>query len=132
MNIDFSGKCVIVIGVLCGIGWVIVLVFVVEGVWVVICVCSEEVVVMIGWELEIIVQVVIVCVVDVIDIEGVKVFVVEVVVSWGGVDVLVNNVGQGKGGNLDILILEDIFEYVNILQMGYFCFVQVVVLYMCV
>jgi NAD(P)-dependent dehydrogenase (short-subunit alcohol dehydrogenase family) len=68
--------------------------------------------------------------VDVTDTDKVKSFVDEVVEAWGGVDVLVNNAGQGKGGNLDTLTPEDILAHANILQMGHFRFVQAVVPHM--
>jgi NAD(P)-dependent dehydrogenase (short-subunit alcohol dehydrogenase family) len=68
--------------------------------------------------------------VDVSDTEGVKAFVAEIVETWGGVDVLINNAGQGKGGNLDTLTPEAILEHANILQMGHFRFVQAVVPHM--
>ena len=54
----------------------------------------------------------------------------EVVEAWGGVDVLVNNAGQGRSGNLDTLTPEDILEHANILQMGHFRFTQAVVPHM--
>jgi len=60
----------------------------------------------------------------------VNAFVAEVTEAWGGVDVLVNNAGQGKGGNLDTLTAEAIIEHANVLQMGHFRFVQAVVPFM--
>jgi NAD(P)-dependent dehydrogenase (short-subunit alcohol dehydrogenase family) len=44
--------------------------------------------------------------------------------------VLVNNAGQGRGGNLDTLTPEAILEHANILQMGHLRFVQAVVPHM--
>jgi 3-oxoacyl-[acyl-carrier protein] reductase len=64
--------------------------------------------------------------VDVTDTPGVQAFVAEVAASWGGVDVLVNNAGQGRGGNLDTLTPEQILEHANVLQMGHFRFIQAV------
>jgi NAD(P)-dependent dehydrogenase (short-subunit alcohol dehydrogenase family) len=43
---------------------------------------------------------------------------------------LVNNAGQGRGGNLETLTPELILEHANILQMGHFRFVQAVVPHM--
>jgi len=50
--------------------------------------------------------------------------------TWGGVDVLVNNAGQGRSGNIDTLTPESILEHANVLQMGHFRFVQAVVPHM--
>ncbi|TEF52711.1 SDR family oxidoreductase [Pseudomonas aeruginosa] len=130
MNIDLSGKRVIVTGASRGIGRAIALAFAAEGARVAICARSEEAVVTTGRELETTAQAVIARAVDVTDTEGVKAFVAEVAARWGGVDVLVNNAGQGKGGNLDTLTPEDILEHANILQMGHFRFVQAVVPHM--
>jgi 3-oxoacyl-[acyl-carrier protein] reductase len=44
--------------------------------------------------------------------------------------VLVNNAGQGRGGNLDTLTPEQILEHANVLQMGHFRFIQAVVPHM--
>ena len=68
--------------------------------------------------------------VDVTDSEAVKEFVHEVADLWGGVDILINNAGQGQGGNLDTLTPEAILEHANILQMGHFRFTQAVVPHM--
>ncbi|MDA7086273.1 SDR family oxidoreductase [Pseudomonas sp. SA3-5] len=130
MNIDLSGKRVIVTGASRGIGRAIAQAFAAEGARVAICARTEEAVVSAGKALQASAQAVIARAVDVTDSEAVKAFVQEVADSWGGVDVLVNNAGQGKGGNLDTLTPEDILEHANILQMGHFRFVQAVVPYM--
>ncbi|MBI9142737.1 SDR family oxidoreductase [Pseudomonas aeruginosa] len=130
MNIDLSGKRVIVTGASRGIGRAIAQVFATEGARVAICARSEEAVIATGKALEATAQAVIARAVDVTDTEGVKAFVAEIVETWGGVDVLINNAGQGKGGNLDTLTPEAILEHANILQMGHFRFVQAVVPHM--
>lgn len=130
MNIDLSGKRVIVTGASRGIGKAIAQAFAAEGARVAICARTEGDVAAAGLELEKTAREVIARAVDVTNTEGVKAFVAEVVRSWGGVDVLINNAGQGKGGNLDTLTPEDILEHANILQMGHFRFAQAVVPHM--
>jgi NAD(P)-dependent dehydrogenase (short-subunit alcohol dehydrogenase family) len=130
MNIDLSGKRVIVTGASRGIGRAIAQAFAAEGARVAICARGEEAVAAAGKALETSAQAVIARAVDVTDTAGVKSFVEDVVEAWGGVDVLVNNAGQGKGGNLETLTPEDILEHANILQIGHFRFVQAVVPYM--
>jgi 3-oxoacyl-[acyl-carrier protein] reductase len=130
MNIDLSGKRVIVTGASRGIGRAIAQAFAAEGARVAICARTEETVIAAGKALQASAQAVIARAVDVTDSAAVKQFVQEVADSWGGVDVLINNAGQGKGGNLDTLTPEDILEHANILQMGHFRFVQAVVPFM--
>ncbi|ANG64431.1 short-chain dehydrogenase [Marinobacterium aestuarii] len=130
MNIDLSGKRVIVTGASRGIGLAIAQAFATEGACVAICARTEGAVAKAGQALQATAQAVIARAVDVTDSPAVQAFVKEVADSWGGVDVLVNNAGQGKGGNLDTLSPEDILEHANILQMGHFRFAQAVVPYM--
>ncbi|HBX55677.1 SDR family oxidoreductase [Pseudomonas sp. UBA2684] len=130
MNIDLSGKRVIVTGASRGIGWAIAQAFAAEGARIAICARTEEAVISAGQALQANAQAVIARAVDVTDSQAVNAFVKEIADAWGGVDVLVNNAGQGKGGNLDTLTPEDILEHANILQMGHFRFVQAVVPYM--
>ena len=54
----------------------------------------------------------------------------EVIALHGRLDVLINNAGQGRGGNLDTLTPEQILEHANVLQMGHFRFIQAVVPHM--
>jgi len=130
MHIDLSGKRVIVTGASRGIGLAIARAFAAEGARVAICARTAQAVEATGKELAQRAQAVIARAVDVTDSDGVKAFVEEVAASWGGVDVLVNNAGQGRGGNLDTLTPEQILEHANILQMGHFRFVQAVVPHM--
>jgi 3-oxoacyl-[acyl-carrier protein] reductase len=130
MQIDLSGKRVIVTGASRGIGLAIARAFAAEGARVAICARTAEAVEAAGGELAHGAQAVIARAVDVTDSDGVKAFVEEVAASWGGIDVLVNNAGQGRGGNLDTLKPEQILEHANILQMGHFRFVQAVVPHM--
>ena len=130
MNIDLSGKRVIVTGASRGIGLAIARAFALEGARVAICARSQEAVDSAAAELQQSAQAVLARVVDVTDTLGVQHFVSEVVEAWGGVDILVNNAGQGRSGNLDTLTPEAILEHANVLQMGHFRFVQAVVPHM--
>jgi NAD(P)-dependent dehydrogenase (short-subunit alcohol dehydrogenase family) len=130
MNIDLSAKRVIVTGGSRGIGLAIARAFAAEGACVAICARSEQAVNEAGQALAAQAQAVIARPVDVTDTAAVQAFVSEVVQAWGGVDVLVNNAGQGRGGNLDTLTPEAILEHANVLQMGHFRFVQAVVPHM--
>jgi NAD(P)-dependent dehydrogenase (short-subunit alcohol dehydrogenase family) len=130
MNIDLSGKRIIVTGASRGIGFAIAKAFAAEGARVAICARDEEAVSDAGRLLAEKADAVIARVVDVTDTAGVQAFVAQVADQWGGVDVLVNNAGQGRGGNLDTLTPEAILEHANILQMGHFRFVQAVVPHM--
>lgn len=130
MNIYLSGKRVIVTGASRGIGRAIAKAFAAEGAHVAICARNEEAIRETGQELEAGAAAVIARPVDVTDTAAVQAFVAEIAQAWGGVDVLVNNAGQGKGGNLDTLTAEDILEHANVLQMGHFRFVQAVVPFM--
>jgi NAD(P)-dependent dehydrogenase (short-subunit alcohol dehydrogenase family) len=130
MHIDLSGKRVIVTGASRGIGRAIALAFAAEGANVAVCARDHEAITDTGAVLAEQAADVIAKSVDVADSEAVNVFVNEVVARWGGVDVLVNNAGQGRGGNLDTLNPEDILEHANILQMGHFRFTKAVVPHM--
>ena len=130
MHIDLSGKRVIVTGASRGIGRAIALAFAAEGANVAVCARDYEAITDTGAVLADQAADVIAKSVDVTDSEAVNVFVNEVVARWGGVDVLVNNAGQGRGGNLDTLNPEDILEHANILQMGHFRFTKAVVPHM--
>lgn len=126
MHIDLSGKRVIVTGASRGIGLAIASAFAAEGARVAICARDSEAIAATGEVLALVAHDVIARAVDVTDSAGVTAFVEEVAAAWGGVDVLVNNAGQGRGGNLDTLTPEQILEHGNILQMGHFRFAQAV------
>jgi NAD(P)-dependent dehydrogenase (short-subunit alcohol dehydrogenase family) len=131
MHIDLSEKRVVVTGASRGIGRAIASAFAKEGARVAICARSAAEVEAAGHALkELGAQDVIARAVDVTDTAGVQGFIADIAAAWGGVDVLVNNAGQGRGGNLDTLTPEQILEHANILQMGHFRFVQAVVPHM--
>jgi hypothetical protein len=131
MQIDLSNKRVIVTGASRGIGQAIARAFAAEGACVAICARHEAAVQAAGDDLKLRgAKNVIARAVSVTDTAGVKGFVEEIVAAWGGIDVLVNNAGQGQGGNIDTLTPEQILEHANVLQMGHFRFVQAVVPHM--
>lgn len=130
MHIDLRGKRVIVTGASRGIGRAIATAFAQEGARVAVCARTESDIAALGETLKATAMDVMARAVDVTDTAGVKAFVDEVAEAWGGVDVLINNAGQGRGGNLDTLTPEAILEHANILQMGHFRFVQAVVPHM--
>lgn len=130
MNIDLSGKRVIVTGGSRGIGRAISRAFAAERARVAVCARTDADVQATGAELAAQARAVIARAVDVTDTAAVSAFVTEVAEAWGGVDVLVNNAGQGRGGDLDTLTPEQILEHANVLQMGHFRFIQAVVPHM--
>ncbi len=131
MHIQLTDKRVIVTGGTRGIGRAIARAFAAEGARVAICARTEADVQAAGADLLARgAQAVIARAVDVTDTAAVKQFVEEIAQTWGSVDVLVNNAGQGRGGNLDTLTPEQILEHANILQMGHFRFIQAVVPHM--
>tara|TARA_R110000850_G_scaffold52732_4_gene127134 strand:- start:22059 stop:22910 length:852 start_codon:yes stop_codon:yes gene_type:complete len=130
MNIDLSGKRVIITGASRGIGKAIAEAFAADGAKVAICARNQQAVEDTAKQLEVHAESVIARSVDVTDTAAVQSFVAEVANAWGSVDVLVNNAGQGKGGNLDTLTPEEILAHANVLQMGHFRFVQAVLPHM--
>jgi 3-oxoacyl-[acyl-carrier protein] reductase len=131
MLIDLSDKRVIVTGGSRGIGRAIARAFAAEGARVAICARTQADVEAAGADLAGRgAKAVIARAVDVTDTAAVKSFVDEIAQAWGSVDVLVNNAGQGRGGNLETLTPEQILEHANVLQMGHFRFVQAVVPHM--
>lgn len=130
MHIDLSNKRVIVTGASRGIGKAIAEAFAQEGAKVAICARNIDTLQAAANEFCAPIENMLVRGVDVTDSEAVKEFVHEVTELWGGVDILINNAGQGQGGNLDTLTPEAILEHANILQMGHFRFTQAVVPHM--
>lgn len=130
MHIDLGNKRVIVTGASRGVGLAIARAFAADGAKVAVCARGREAIEAAGEQLSETASAVIARSVDVTDTAAVDAFVAEVADAWGGVDVLVNNAGQGKGGNLDTLTPEDILEHANVLQMGHFRFTKAVVPHM--
>jgi 3-oxoacyl-[acyl-carrier protein] reductase len=128
--IDLSKKRVIVTGASRGVGLAIAKAFAADGARVAVCARGADAIQAAGEELAKNAGAVIARSVDVTDSAAVNDFVQEVVEAWSGVDVLVNNAGQGRGGNLDTLTPEDILEHANVLQMGHFRFTKAVVPHM--
>jgi 3-oxoacyl-[acyl-carrier protein] reductase len=127
MIIDLSGKRVIVTGASRGIGRGIASAFAREGARLAVCARTAEALetAAAGFR-ELGAAEVIARPVDVKDTPQVHAFVDEVAERWGGVDVLVNNAGQGQGGNIDTLVPEALLDHANGLQVAHFRFAQAV------
>lgn len=131
MIIDLTDKRVIVTGATRGIGLATARAFAKEGVRLAICSRTPEAVAKTAEECRALgAEDVIAVPLDVRETEAVRAFVKQVGDAWGGVDVLVNNAGQGKGGSIDTLNPEDILDHANNLQVAHFRFVQAAVPYM--
>ncbi|MEA3001819.1 MAG: hypothetical protein QOH81_607 [Sphingomonadales bacterium] len=130
MIIDLSDKRVIVTGASRGIGRGIATAFAKEGCRLAIGARTEAAIEAVADELRPLAGDLIVRRLDVADDDSVKEFVAEVADKWGGVDVLVNNAGQGQSGTLDNLTAEQLLAHANILQMGHFRMAQAVVPHM--
>lgn len=130
MIIDLSDKRVIVTGASRGIGRGIATAFAREGCKVAIGARTEDAIQAVADELRPLAGDLIVRRLDVADDDSVKTFVADVTQRWGGIDVLVNNAGQGQSGTLDNLTAEQLLAHANILQMGHFRMAQAVVPHM--
>jgi NAD(P)-dependent dehydrogenase (short-subunit alcohol dehydrogenase family) len=130
MIIDLSNKRVIVTGASRGIGRGIATAFAKEGCRLAIGARTEEAIQATAEELRPFAGDLIVRRLDVADDDSVKDFVAEVTERWGGVDVLVNNAGQGQSGTLENLTVDQLLAHANILQMGHFRMAQAVVPHM--
>lgn len=130
MHIDLSSKRVIVTGASRGIGRGIATAFAKEGCRLAIGARTEDAIKKVAEELRPLAGDLIVRRLDVADDDSAKDFVAEVAEKWGGVDVLVNNAGQGQSGTLDNLTPEKLLAHANILQMGHFRMAQAVVPHM--
>jgi hypothetical protein len=125
MNIDLSQKRVIVTGASRGIGKAIASAFAREGVRLAVCARTAEAIEAAGEEFRKLgAKDVIAVSLDVRDTAAVRGFVDQVAKTWDGVDVLVNNAGQGKSGTVETLVPEDILDHANNLQVAHFRFVQ--------
>jgi 3-oxoacyl-[acyl-carrier protein] reductase len=131
MHIDLKGKRVIVTGASRGIGAAIAKGFAREGAKLAVCARNADAIGAIGKEAELLgAQSVVASTIDVRDTTQVRAWVDEIAQSWGGIDVLVNNAGQGRGGNIDTLKPEEILEHANSLQVAHFRCSQAVVPHM--
>jgi 3-oxoacyl-[acyl-carrier protein] reductase len=130
MKIDLAGKRVLVTGASRGIGRAIASGFAAEGARVAVCARTEAAILDAAEELRTKTEHVLARPADVGSTEQVQDFVKEITDAWGGVDVLVNNAGQGRGGNIDTLAPEAILEHANLLQVAHFRVAQAVVPHM--
>jgi NAD(P)-dependent dehydrogenase (short-subunit alcohol dehydrogenase family) len=116
VHIDVSDKRVIVTGGSRGVGRALATAFALEGARVAICARDSEAVDAAVSDLTGRGATVIGQAADVRNTEDVNAFVGTVVDAWGGVDVLVNNAGQGKSGTVDTMSPEDLIEHGNLIQ----------------
>lgn len=128
MDLNFSGKKCVVLGGMCGIGWVIVDMFVGEGVDVVICVCNVQQIVVVVEDLKVKGVNVIGGLVDVIDGVVFKVWIKLVGEEFGGIDILVLNVGVMVQGYDEVFWKQnfdfDVFGVVNVFEVVELFFVK--------
>ncbi|MFE9085501.1 SDR family oxidoreductase [Brevundimonas sp. NPDC003935] len=131
MHIDLSAKRVIVTGASRGIGRAVATAFAQEGVRLAICSRSADTLEAVAADLRALGAADVIAVpLDVRDTAAVRAFTAQVAEAWGGVDVLVNNAGQGKGGSLETLEPEDILDHADNIQVAHFRFAQAVVPHM--
>ncbi len=127
MHLDLSQKRVIVTGASRGIGRAIAGAFAGEKARVAICARTADAVAATADELRNLGAAdVLATALDVRDTDAVRAFVDDAAGRWVGIDVLVNNAGQGKIGNLETLKPEDFLDHANNLQVAHFRFVQAV------
>jgi NAD(P)-dependent dehydrogenase (short-subunit alcohol dehydrogenase family) len=131
MQIDLSGRRVIVTGASRGIGLAIAEGFAKEGARVAICARTEGPLQDVVAALKAAgAQDVIARAVDVTDTGQTRAFVSEVAQAWGGVDVLVNNAGQGISGSVETVEPEALLEHANLTQVSHYRVSQAVVPHM--
>lgn len=131
MHIDLSAKRVIVTGASRGIGRAVATAFAREGVRLAICSRSADALEAVAEDLRALGAAGVIAIpLDVRDTAAVRAFTAQVAEAWGGIDVLVNNAGQGKGGSLETLEPEDILDHADNIQVAHFRFVQAVVPHM--
>ena len=131
MQIDLSTKRVVITGASRGIGAAIAAAFAKEGARVAICSKSADAIGSAGEKIRALgARSVIASAIDVRDTAQVRGWIDHIATEWGGIDVLVNNAGQGKGGNIDTLKPEDILDHANNLQVAHFRCAQAVVPHM--
>jgi 3-oxoacyl-[acyl-carrier protein] reductase len=131
VHIDLKDKRVVVTGASRGIGAAVAKGFAREGARLAICARNAEAIQATGREAELLgAQSVVASAIDVRDTEQVRAWIDDIAKTWGGVDVLVNNAGQGRGGNIDTLKPEEILEHANALQVAHFRCAQAVVPHM--
>lgn len=131
MHIDLSSKRVIVTGASRGIGRAITEAFAREGARVAICARDGTALAEAADALtNVRAQDVIATPTDVKDTDGVRAFVAEVATAWGGIDVLVNNAGQGMGGQVDTVEPEALLAHADLTQVSHYRFSQAVIPHM--
>jgi 3-oxoacyl-[acyl-carrier protein] reductase len=116
VQLDLSDRRVIVTGASRGIGRALARAFADEGCRLAVCARGGDALETVAEDLRARGAEVIARQVDVTSTEAVRAFVDEAATAWGGIDVLVNNAGQGKSGTVDDLTAEALMEHGNLIQ----------------
>ncbi|MCU1692316.1 MAG: short chain dehydrogenase family protein [Frankiales bacterium] len=117
MLLDLSDRRVIVTGASRGIGRAIARAFADEGCRIAICARGKEALDEVAEDLRARgAKDVLARVTDVGSTPDVQTFVAEAAAAFGGLDVLVNNAGQGRSGTVDTLTAEQLLEHANLIQ----------------
>jgi 3-oxoacyl-[acyl-carrier protein] reductase len=117
MHIDLSDLRVLVTGASRGIGRAIARGFAAEGCRLAICSRDDAAIQESAEDLRALgAKEVVARAVDVGSTPAVGAFVEEVAEAFGGLDVLVNNAGQGRSGTVDTLTAEQLLEHANLIQ----------------
>jgi 3-oxoacyl-[acyl-carrier protein] reductase len=117
VQLDLSDRRVIVSGASRGIGRALARAFAEEGCRVAVCARGAEALDEVAADLRARGAAdVLACSVDVTSTEQVQAFVDAAAAAWGGLDVLVNNAGQGRSGTVDTLTAEQLMEHGNLIQ----------------
>lgn len=128
MQLDLSDRRVVVTGASRGIGRAVARAFAAEGCGIAVCARGEQALQEVAEDLTARgARQVVARVADVGVTASVEAFVEEAAGALGGLDVLVNNAGQGMSGTADTLTAEALLEHANLIQGAHLRLVRAVV-----